>query len=178
MAPESKKLFMKNLVLLSFTTLLLAGCNQPVNEACEALAETNALTEKNIEVYKTAWTAFFENRDSSALNAESFDEQATIITATGNITGLDAFRDYYTNYLTGFSDAEFTFIDVFGHGDKLVKHWNFKGTFDGEMFGLTATNKKLDLSGTTIVTMKDGRVLSEEDFFDNHTFLTQLGLLE
>ena len=60
-------------------------------------------------------------------------------------------------------------------------------THDGDFFGIPATNKQLDLTGTTIVKMKDGKVnliyqkeffiLQEQDFFDNYTFLSQLGLL-
>ena len=169
---------MKNLIILSITLLLFSGCNQTINEECEALSKTNAQTEKNIEIYKTAWLAFFETRDSSAINTDSFDEQVTAITAEGNITGIEAFRDYYNNYLTGFSDAEFNFIDIFGEGDKIVKHWNFKGTHDGDLFGIPPTNKKVDISGTTIVFMKDGRILQEQDFFDNYSFLMQLGLLQ
>ncbi len=169
---------MKNLIILSITLLLFSGCNQTINEECEALAKTNAQTEKNIEIYKTAWLAFFETRDSSAINTDSFDEQVTAVTAEGNITGIEAFRDYYNNYLTGFSDAEFNFIDIFGEGDKIVKHWNFKGTHDGDLFGIPPTNKKVDISGTTIVFMKDGRILQEQDFFDNYSFLMQLGLLQ
>jgi len=46
------------------------------------------------------------------------------------------------------------------------------------MFGIPATNKKVDISGATMVLMKDGKVLKEQDFFDNYSFLTQLGLLE
>ena len=72
----------------------------------------------------------------------------------------------------------FTFVDLFGQGDKLVKHWNFKGTHDGEMFGIPPTNNKVDISGTTVVLMKDGKVLQEQDFFDNYSFLMQLGLLQ
>lgn len=169
---------MKNLIILSITLLLFSGCNQTINEECEALAKTNAQTEKNIEIYKTAWLAFFETRDSSAINTDSFDEQVTAVTAEGNITGIEAFRDYYNNYLTGFSDAKFNFIDIFGEGDKIVKHWNFKGTHDGDLFGIPPTNKKVDISGTTIVFMKDGRILQEQDFFDNYSFLMQLGLLQ
>ncbi len=169
---------MKNLIILSITLLLFSGCNQTINEECEALAKTNAQTEKNIEIYKTAWLAFFETRDSSAINTDSFHEQVTAVTAEGNITGIEAFRDYYNNYLTGFSDAEFNFIDIFGEGDKIVKHWNFKGTHDGDLFGIPPTNKKVDISGTTIVFMKDGRILQEQDFFDNYSFLMQLGLLQ
>ena len=72
---------------------------------------------------------------------------------------------------------EFNFIDIIGQGDRLVKHWNFKGTHDGEMFGIPPTNNKVDISGTTVVLIKDGKVLQEQDFFDNHSFLSQLGLL-
>ena len=133
---------------------------------------------KTIGISSSAWDMFFETRDSGAINTDSFDEQVTVVTASGNITGIDAFRDYYNNYLTGFSDAEFTFIDIFGKGDKIVKPWNFKGTHDGLMFGIPATNNKVDINGTTLVLMKDGKVLQEQDFFDNHSFLMQLGLLE
>ena len=59
----------------------------------------------------------------------------------------------------------------------LVKQWHFKGTHDGDFFGIPPTNKQLDLTGTTIVKMKDGKVLQEQDFFDNYTFRSQLGLL-
>ena len=169
---------MKKIILLSITTLLFISCNQPQNEECDSLAKANAQTQKNINTYKTAWNAFFETRDPNAINTNSFDEQATVVTASGNIIGIDAFRDYYNNYLTGFSDAEFTLIDIFGQGDQLVKQWNFKGTHDGDMFGIPATNNKVDISGTTIVLMKNGKVLQEQDFFDNYSFLMQLGLLE
>jgi|TARA_B110000908_G_scaffold94195_1_gene111657 hypothetical protein len=169
---------MRKIILVSITTLIFIGCNQKLNEKCDSIVKENAQIEKNIKSYKTAWNAFFETRNSKAINTDSFNEQATVVTASGNITGIEAFRDYYNNYLTGFSDAEFTFIDVFGQGDKIVKHWNFKGTHDGEMFGIPATNKKVDISGTTLVLMKDGKVLQEQDYFDNHSFLMQLGLLE
>ena len=169
---------MKKLILLTITILMFIGCNQAASEKCESLEIANTQIEKDINTYKTAWDMFFETRDSGAINTDSFDEQVTVVTAEGNITGIEAFRDYYNNYLTGFSDAEFNFIDIIGQGDKIVKHWNFKGTHDGEMFGIPATNKKVDISGTTIVLMKDGKVLKEQDFFDNYSFLMQLGLLE
>ena len=46
------------------------------------------------------------------------------------------------------------------------------------MFGIPATNNTVDISGATLVTMKDGKILKEQDYFDNHSFLIQLGLLE
>lgn len=112
------------------------------------------------------------------INADSFDENVTAIaTSDGDIIGLENFKNYYNNYIVGFSDAEFTIIDAFGQGDKIVKHWNFKGTHDGEFFGVPATDMKVDISGTTLVKMKDGKIAAEQDFMDLLDFYTQLGLM-
>jgi steroid delta-isomerase-like uncharacterized protein len=167
---------MKKLLFL-VSLFLIASCSQQPSQECQALETANTQIQKDIKMYKAVWNQVFLDRDINLIDSESFDDQATVVTATGNITGLDSFRDYYNNFLTGFSDAEFTFIDIFGQGDNIVKHWNLKGTHDGEMFGIPATGKKVDLSGTTIVKMKDGKILQEQDFFDNHSFLSQLGLL-
>ena len=78
------------------------------------------------------------------------------------------------NYLNGFSNIEFTIIDAFGQGDKIVKHWNFKGVHTGVFFGIPATGNKLNLSGTTLVEMKDGKIAKEQDFFDMQSMISQL----
>jgi ketosteroid isomerase-like protein len=82
--------------------------------------------------------------------------------------GIEDFKKAFNYYLTTFSDIKFTFIDVWGHGDKLVKHWNFKGTH-------TATGKPMNLSGVTLVKMKDGKIIEEQDFDDNLSYNQQLG---
>ena len=112
------------------------------------------------------------------INADSFDENVTVLaTADGDIVGIENFKGYYNNYLTGSSDVEFTIVDAFGQGDKIVKHLNFKGTHDGEFFGVPATGKKVDISGTNLVEMKDGKIAAEQDFMDLLDFYTQLGLM-
>jgi steroid delta-isomerase-like uncharacterized protein len=78
------------------------------------------------------------------------------------------------NFLTGFSNQEFTILEVVGQGDRLVKHWNFKGTHTGDFFGMPASGNKLNLSGTTMVTMKDGKISKEQDFFDMMSMVNQL----
>ena len=78
------------------------------------------------------------------------------------------------NYITGFSNREFTILEVVGQGNRLVKHWNFKGTHTGDFFGMPASGNKLNLSGTTMVTMKDGKIAKEQDFFDVMSMVNQL----
>ena len=57
-------------------------------------------------------------------------------------------------------------------------HWNFKGTHDGDFFGIPATGKKVDLNGTTLILMENGKIKQEQDYFDNLDFYTQLGLMD
>jgi predicted ester cyclase len=93
------------------------------------------------------------------------------------VVGIDSARAYYANFLTGFSNIQFTIKDIFGQGDKLVKHWNFKGTHTGVFFGIPPTGKQLNIDGTTLVRMSGGKIAEERDFMDNLDMMTQLGLM-
>ena len=166
---------MKKITLL-IISLFFISCAQN-NEEYNQLKADKEYVESNVNMYSDVWNAVFSEKNIDLVTIENFHEDVTVVTSNGDITGLENFKGYYANYLNGFSDGEFTIVHVFSQGDMLVKQWHFKGTHDGEFFGIPATNKTLDLTGTTIVKMKDGKVLQEQDFFDNYTFLSQLGLL-
>ena len=158
-------------------SLLLIGCNNTSEKQLE-LELTQSTLEKNIAMYETVWNKVINDRQIDLINEDSFDKDVTALaTSGGDITGLENFKNYYNNYLTGFSDAEFKIVDIFGQGDKMVKHWNFKGTHDGDFFGVPATGKSVDISGTTLIKMKDGKIAAEQDYMDFLSFYTQLGLL-
>ena len=160
-----------------FVSLLLLGCNNPSEKQLE-LELAQSTLEKNITMYETVWNKVINDREIDLINEDSFDKDVTALaTSGGDIIGLENFKNYYNNYLTGFSDAEFTIVDIFGQGDKMVKHWNFKGTHDGDFFGVPATGKSVDISGTTLIKMKDGKIAAEQDYMDFLGFYTQLGLL-
>ena len=162
------------ITLIGFTIL---STEPKQSQECNDLSNANSKDKSNLELYSMVWDKAINGRNIEIINLDYFDENIKAITADGDIEGIDAFKAYYNNYLTGFSDAEFNIVDVFGQGDKIVKHWNFKGTHDGDFFGIPPTGKKIDLIGTTLVLMKDGKILQEQDFFDNYSLLSQLGLL-
>jgi len=166
-----------NKILTLIIALLFISCDQNTEELNNLKADKQYV-ENNVEMYVSVWESTFSEKNIELVTSENFHEDVTVVTATGNVTGLDDFKAYYANYIDGFSDGEFSVINAFAQGDNLVKHWSFKGTHDGEFFGIPATNKKLDLSGTTIVQMKDGKVLQEQDFYDTYSFMKQLGLVE
>ena len=144
-------------------SLISFGCNN-IPENYIDLENDNITLSENSKTYEEVWTKFFNERDMDVIYSQYFTEDVTVV-----LPGDD---------LVGFSDAEFTFLDLFGQGDKLVKHWNFKGTHDGDFFGIPATGKKVDLYGTTLILMENGKIKQEQDFFDNLDFYTQLGLMD
>ena len=168
----------KNLLTLILVMLFtITSCNT-VSEKHLELEKAQTTLEENITMYESVWDKVINDRQIDLINEDYFDKDVVVLgTSEGDLTGLENFKTYYSNYVIGFSDAEFTIIDIFGQGDKIVKHWNFKGTHDGDFFGVLPTGKKVDVSGTTLVKMKNGKIASEQDYFDLLDFYTQLGLM-
>lgn len=129
--------------------------------------------EEDLAKYESVWNSFLAG-DTSVINKNNFQEDVVVVTAQGDLVGIKSVKDFYMNYLNGFSNIEFTILDAFGQGDRIVKHWNFKGKHTGTFFGIPATENNLDLSGTTLVTMKNGKIAKEQDFFDMQSLTSQL----
>jgi steroid delta-isomerase-like uncharacterized protein len=159
----------KHLLIFTIIGLVTLGCETP---------QKDLKLSENVKTYQEAWSQFFDERNMEIINDQYFTEDVTVVIPGDNIIGIEGTKNYYGNFLTGFSDAEFTFVDIFGQGDKLVKHWNFKGTHDGDFFGIPPTGKSLNLYGTTLILMEDGKIKQEQNFFDNLDMLTQLGVIE
>lgn len=160
------------IVAFTFVTLLFTACSSPEKEA----VKTDPV-ESNIKAYTHTWDEVMNKGKLDMFNDSNFTKDVVMHASPTDIVGIDSARAYYAQYLTGFSNIQFTIKDVFGQGDKLVKYWNFKGKHTGDFFGIPATGKDVSLDGTTLVRMSGGKIAEERDFFDNLDFMTQLGLM-
>ncbi|MBT8181008.1 MAG: ester cyclase [Eudoraea sp.] len=136
----------------------------------------NRQVEENITMYSKVWDDVINKGDLDQINDSNFSEGITLISDPENVVGINDFKDYYSNFITGFSDREFTINSLFGQDDKLVKHWSFKGVHSGDFFGIPATGKTINIDGVTLVKMKEGKIAQEQDFMDNLAFMSQLGI--
>ncbi len=164
------------LLAFSISSCMNETKNKPSAEHL-ALEKAEKQLAANLEMYENVWDDIINKGEIDKINETYFDKNITLVTTPENVVGIQGFKDYYQNYITGFSEVTFTIVDVFGHGDKIVKHWNFKGTHSGEFFGIPASGKKVDIDGVTLVKMKDGKIAQEQDFLDNLSFYQQLGLI-
>ena len=144
--------------------------------ACTPVEQKDPV-QTNIDTYSFVWDEIIKKGKLDMFNPTYFTTDVVMHVSPSDVIGIDSARAYYANYLTGFSDIHFTIKDVFGQGDKLVKHWNFKGTHTGDFFGIPATGMPVDIDGVTLVRMQNGKIAEEQDFFDNLEFSQQLGLI-
>jgi steroid delta-isomerase-like uncharacterized protein len=149
--------------------LFFSACFAPVKEKVDPV-------EANIKMYTHVWDVIINQGKLDLFNDSNFTADVVMHT-NPDIIGINKAREYYANYLTGFSNITFTIKDVFGQGDKIVKHWNFSGTHTGAFFGIPATGKTVSIDGVTLVRMSNGKIAEERDFMDNLDFMTQLGLI-
>lgn len=166
---------------IKFTQLLLACITATIlSTGCTTSQTEPATTDSvaaNIKMYTRTWDEIMNKGKLEMFNDSNFTNDVVMHVSPKDIVGIDSARAYYANFLTGFSDITFTIKDVFGQGNKLVKHWNFKGTHTGLFFGIPPTGKTVELDGVTLVRMQNGKIAEEKDFYDNLEFMQQLGLI-
>jgi len=158
--------------LIVSAALLFTACSSPEKEAAKPDP-----VEANIKMYTQVWDEIMNKGKIQMFNDSNFTTDVRFNMKPADVVGIDSARAFYSNFLTGFSNIKFTMVDVFGQGEKLVKQWNFKGTHTGNFFGIPATGKAVDLDGSTIVKMREGKIAEEQDFYDNMDFMQQLGLV-
>jgi hypothetical protein len=170
---KQKSVFSNILIAaIAIITLSFSACSSPEKEKEKANP-----VEANIKAYSFVWDEIMNKGKLDMFNDSNFTKDVVIRTSPSDVVGIDSVKAYYANFLTGFSNIQFTIKDVFGQDEKLVKYWNFKGTHTGIFFGIPATGKAVDLDGTTLVRMANGKITEERDFFDNMVFMSQLGLI-
>lgn len=157
---------MKFIINLSVIVLLLT-----VTLSCKE----NDQTEKDAKMYEEVWHEVINNGKTDLINSTHFDENVTLITQPENIVGIDALKSYWDTFLKGFSNVEFTVNKVFGQDGNLVKYWHFRGKHTGDFFGVPASGNNIDVEGTTLIKMKNGKIAEEKDFFDVTDMMLQMG---
>ena len=94
-------------------------------------------------------------------------------------------KAFMTDFRAAFPDLDFRgTAELIAEGDYVVGQWEGGGTHSGPAFGdfligslPAATGRKMHFTGTTVLKIENGRIVSEIGLDDGVTALTQLGLI-
>ena len=92
-------------------------------------------------------------------------------------TGIQALKDMIAQSHAAFPDMKTTVYSVVADGDKVIMHYNMKGTNTGAMGSMPATNKVMDINGVDIVRFVDGKGVEHWGYYEEQKMMTQLGMM-
>src|SRR5260370_18799373 len=100
--------------------------------------------------------------------------------------GHEDIKAFMSGFREAFPDMNFWgAADLIAEGDYVVGRWEGGGTHTGPAFSdfligslPAATGRKMRFTGTTVLQLKDGRIVAEIGLDDGVTALQQLGLIK
>src|ERR1700712_5980608 len=100
--------------------------------------------------------------------------------------GRDDIKDFMTGFRKAFPDLRFWgTADLIAEDDYVVGQWEGGGTHTGPAFSdfligslPAATGRKMHFTGTTVLRLKEGKIVEELGLDDGVSALTQLGLIK
>ena len=90
---------------------------------------------------------------------------------------LDGFKATIAGYTGAFPDLEIGDLEVIAEGDTVATRWTAKGTHQGDMPGIPATGKQIQVGGMNFYTLRDGRITEVWTQYDGIAMLQQLGVM-
>jgi predicted ester cyclase len=148
---------MKKIPLLMICALALFFPLSGIAQESSQLEKANKQLTADLKMYEATWDEIINKGKLDLIDETHFDKNITLVSSPQNIVGIADIKAYYRNFTTGFTNIKFTVVEVFGQGDQIAKHWNFKGKHSGVFFGIPATGKEVNISGVTLAKMKNGK---------------------
>lgn len=90
------------------------------------------------------------------------------------IAGCEGFRKMQGMFFSALPDVRLEVEDVIAEGDRAAVRWRATGTHGGDGFGFPATNRPVDIRGTSWLVVRDGKIVEGWDTWNLEGLLTSL----
>jgi len=91
--------------------------------------------------------------------------------------GLAGFKQYVSMVRTAFPDFHNTIEELLSEDDKVVARLTYRGTHQGELFGIAPTGKQVTYSGVAIFRIHTGKIAEAWILGDTLGLMQQLGAI-
>jgi steroid delta-isomerase-like uncharacterized protein len=91
--------------------------------------------------------------------------------------GKAAVGQFLTRLFTAIPDLKFSVSYRIVRGDNVAEQWMIRGTHLGTFMGIPATGRTVEILGTSMLTLRDGKFLRDDFYFDTGAVMRQMGLM-
>jgi steroid delta-isomerase-like uncharacterized protein len=94
------------------------------------------------------------------------------------VRGPDGYRALAKEFRSAFSDLDMEIDEMFGEDDKLATRYTTRATHTGEIMGIEATNRDIEITGIIVDRLEDGKIKERHVNDDALGLSAQLGMIE
>ena len=122
--------------------------------------------------------AISTNSESHELVAPDFVNHNVVGTgeASGRI-GVESFRQELIAVRSAMPDLTIDIIQLLADGDRVIAHQRSRGTYSGELGGVPATGKSIEVSSMTIVRIANGNLAERWNLVDRFGMLQPIEVI-
>jgi steroid delta-isomerase-like uncharacterized protein len=108
-----------------------------------------------------------------------YDDEITWVNVALEETysGKDEVRAFLGGLFAALPDLTFSADYALARGDEVAERWSVRGTHRGSFMGVPATGRSIEITGISLLTMREGKFLRDEFYSDGGAVLRQLGLM-
>jgi len=127
------------------------------------------------------YQAVYAKLDYNAL-ASLYASDAVHVDPAGCHEGVEAIGAYIAEGDKPFSDISLETTQVIEEGNMVVAEYVWRARNTGPLpmpdgTEIPATNKDVEVPGVSVLSVRDGKIISHHDYLDNASTMSQLGLL-
>ncbi len=159
---------MKKIFLFLIPIILLFLSCQPRDD--------QSLTEEEAIVILNKLMATMSNADTTlAVEILHPDCELRYPLLPEPVKGIEACKKLIINTSNTFSEFKGSIEEVNIKGDKIWSRFTMSGINTGPLGKIPATGKKFQITGMAITTIKDGKIIEDETYWNVWNFYQQLG---
>ncbi len=93
------------------------------------------------------------------------------------VNGLAEFNEFNKAFRIALPDFRVVIVDSLAEGDLAAFRLTIKGTHQGELMGIPATGKRVDITGMVIIRVENGKIAESWNGSDWLGMLQQIGVV-
>ena len=128
--------------------------------------ENKAIVERFVEEF---W-----NEGNAAAADELFAPDAQIHLPAGEVVDVDGLKGFAGAFRGSFPDWHSIFEELVAEGDRVAERWTGRGTHRGELMGIPATGKRVEVPGSVFYRIVEGKIVEFRGQLDMMGMMQQL----
>ena len=126
------------------------------------------------EVVNEWFERVWNSRDKAAIDRMMTEDAVAHLAGGAQVCGTAQFSDFQDMLIGAFPDLSVRILRSVGDDTQACLHWEASGTHRGDFVGIATTNRKVNFSGMSFVTVRDGKITEGWDCWDYGSLTTTL----